>query len=323
VPKKAVAIFFLLAFAGAALFIFFTVPRTKDQIPTSNNQRPFPSAPAPNTPNAPNGVPVPETVPHPNTPKVPPGPSLHVMAWASAADARRLTADADSFVAATGRQVSLTIAADPLSYRRDLAQALTTDTPPDLCLVSSRDFSGLDPAQDLADAKPVDGTPPRAIAAFTVDGRIKAVPDEFTVEMLFYNPSHFDQAGLGYPGPHWTWDMLEADARAVASRQIKDAAGRPTYALELPADFDFWNILCARAVPPWTSTRGTSPTAKRRTRRCAGLISSTRYSRGWPSPRRPAKAPSRPACSSRSNAHRCSLRRRTSPRRFPPIFTTG
>ncbi len=249
-PKKAVAIFFLLAFVGAAFFVYLTFPRSKDQIPASNNQRQWATPPIPNPPNAPNGPPVPDNVPHPNTPKVPPGPTLRVMAWASAADARRLSADTDSFALDTGRQVSLTVAADPISYRRDLLQAISSGASPDLCLVSSRDFSGLDPARDLADATPADATPPRAIAAFTVNGKVKAVPDEFTVEVLFYNPSHFDQAGIAYPGQHWTWDILEADARAIASRHITDPAGQPTYALEIPANFDFWNILCAEAGAP-------------------------------------------------------------------------
>jgi ABC-type glycerol-3-phosphate transport system substrate-binding protein len=250
VPKKAVAIFFLLAFLGAALFVYFTFPRTKDQIPTSNNQRPFPSAPEPSGPSTPNGVPVPETVPHPNTPKVPPGPTLRVMAWASAPEARHLSAEADAFGAATGRQVSLTIAGNQLNYRRDLQQALASDAPPDVCLISSRDFCGLDPAQDLADATPVDTTPPRAVAAFTVDGKIKAVPDEFSVEVLFYNPAQFDQAGIAYPDRHWNWDILEADARAITSLHIKDPTGHPTYALELTPDFDLWNILCTEAGHP-------------------------------------------------------------------------
>ena len=99
-PKKAVALFFLLAFLGAAIFVYFTFPRTKEEIPASNNQRPFPSVPGP----GPNSVPVPETVPRPNTPKVPPGPTLRVMAWASGADARTLEAEADAFAAATGRR---------------------------------------------------------------------------------------------------------------------------------------------------------------------------------------------------------------------------
>jgi ABC-type glycerol-3-phosphate transport system substrate-binding protein len=249
VPKKAVAIYFLLAFLGAAIFVYFTFPRTKDEIPASNNQRPFPSVPVP-SPNAPNGVPAPETVPRPNTPKVPPGPTLRVMAWASGAEAQALEAEADAFTAATGRHVSLTIDGDMAGYRRDLQQALVSDSPPDVCLVAARDFSGLDPARDLADATPPPDAAPRSLEAFTVDGRLKAAPDEFSVDVLFYNPAYFDQAGIGYPGRHWTWDILEADARALASLNLKDAAGQPVYPLELPADFDFWNILCTQAGHP-------------------------------------------------------------------------
>ena len=244
-PKKAVAIFFLLAFVGAAIFVYFTFPRTKDQIPSSNNQRLFtpPSKPGPD------GVPVPETVPHPNTPKVPPGPTLRVMAWASENEAKVLAEQADAFGAATGRHASLTIDGDAASYRRDLQQALASDSPPDVCLVSARDFSGIDP-RELIDVKPGDGSAPRSIAAFTINGAIKAAPTEFAVDVLFYNQAQFDQAAIGYPGPHWTWDILEADARALESLKLKDTAGHPIYPLELPADFDFWNVLCTQAGHP-------------------------------------------------------------------------
>jgi ABC-type glycerol-3-phosphate transport system substrate-binding protein len=251
VPKKAVAIFFLLAFLGAAIFVYLTFPRTKEEIPTSNNQRPFPEAPEP-SPNAPNSVPVPETVPHPNTPKVPPGPTLRVMAWATGAEAQKLEAEADAFGAATGRRASLTIDGDAASYRRDLHVAIASGSAPDVCLVNARDFSGLDPASDLADAAPVTDAriAPRSLAAFTVDGHIKAAPDEFSVDVLFYNPSYFDQAGIGYPDRHWNWDILEADARGLEALNLKDPSGQPMYPLELPADFDFWNILCTQAGHP-------------------------------------------------------------------------
>jgi ABC-type glycerol-3-phosphate transport system substrate-binding protein len=251
VPKKAVAIFFLLAFLGAAIFVFFTFPRTKEEIPTSNNQRPFPEVPTP-SPNAPNGVPVPETVPHPNTPKAPPGPTLHVMAWATRAEARQLEAEADAFGTATGRHASLQIDGDEASYRRDLQLAIASGSPPDVCLVNTRDFSGLDPDRDLADTTPSQDAEvaPRSLAAFTVDGHLKALPDEFSVDMLFYNPSYFDQAGIGYPDRHWNWDILEADARALESLKLKDPTGQAIYPLELPADFDFWNILCTQAGHP-------------------------------------------------------------------------
>ncbi|MCE0496566.1 MAG: extracellular solute-binding protein [Methylacidiphilales bacterium] len=245
-PKKKVAIFFLLALLGAALFIYFTFPRTKDEIPKSNNQQPFPSTPEP----GPNGLPVPETVPHPNTPKVPPGPSLHVMAWASGNDATVLEAEADDFTNGTGRRALLTIDPDEATYRRDLHDAFASGTPPDVCLIGSRDFSGLDPERDLAEGAPNPDTAARSIAAFTVNGRIRAVPDEFSVDVLFYNELHFDRAGIGYPDQHWTWDVMEEIARAMGSLQMKNDAGQPIYPLELPADFDFWNILCTETGHP-------------------------------------------------------------------------
>jgi ABC-type glycerol-3-phosphate transport system substrate-binding protein len=247
VPKKTVAIFFIAAFIGAAIFVYLTFPRTKEEIPQSNNQRPFPSAPGPN--NLP-PEPVPESVPHPNTPKVPPGPTLKVMAWATAAEAKTLEAEADAFQASTGRSVSLTVQNDPATYRHDLQQALASDSPPDLCLIDARDFSGTDPAFDLADATPNPGSAPRSIVAFTIGGKIKAVPDEFSVDVLFYNPAFFDQAAIGYPDRHWNWDILEAMTRAMASLKLKNDAGQAVYPLELPANFDFWNILCTQAGHP-------------------------------------------------------------------------
>ncbi len=249
-PKKAVAIFFAAAFLGAILFVYFTFPRTKSEIPVSNNQRPFPSAPDPG-PSTPGNVPAPDSVPHPTPPpKVPPGPNLRVKAWASGAETQQLQAAADAFGASTGRYVSLTVDSDAAQYRRDLAQAIASSTPPDLCLVAARDFSGLDPAKDLADVQSAADTAPRCIAAFTVDKRLKAVPDEFSVDVLFYNPLYFDQAGIGYPAEHWNWDILEADARALQSLKLTNAAGASIYAVELPADFDFWNILCTQAGHP-------------------------------------------------------------------------
>jgi ABC-type glycerol-3-phosphate transport system substrate-binding protein len=246
VPKKAVAIFFLAAFIGAAIFVYITFPRTKDEIPKSNNQRPFPSAPGPN--NMPE--PTPETVPHPNAPKVPPGPTLHVMAWATPTEAKALELEADAFQATTGRGVSMTIRADAATYRHDLQQALASDSPPDLCLIDARDFSGLDPAFDLADSTPNPDSAPRSIVAFTVGGKIKAVPDEYSVDVLYYNTAFFDQAAIGYPGRHWTWDTMEAMSRAMASLKIKNDAGQLVYPLEVAPNFDLWNILCTQAGHP-------------------------------------------------------------------------
>jgi ABC-type glycerol-3-phosphate transport system substrate-binding protein len=241
-PKKAVAIYLICALIGAALFIFFTFPRTKDQIPASNMQRPFPSGPG--------NAPVPETPPHPTTPVAPHGPSLRVMAWASPSETQALSARLDDYAAQTGQVASLTLVNDEATYRHDLPQALASDSPPDLCLIDARDFSGADPTRDFAVVPPDRSDAARSIDAFTVNGVVKAFPDEFSVDMLYYDPSAFDRAGIAAPGPHWTWDVLEAISRAVASVHLKNAQGAPIYALELPADFDFWNMLCTQAGHP-------------------------------------------------------------------------
>jgi ABC-type glycerol-3-phosphate transport system substrate-binding protein len=243
-PKKAVAIYFICALIGAAIFIFLTFPRDKAEIPTSNNQRPFPSAPAPGD------VPVPETQPHPSAPGTPHGPSLRVMAWGTPAEAQALSARLNDYATRTGETAALTLASDEAAYRHDLPQALASATPPDLCLVDARDFSGADAQRDFAAVTPDRAAAARSIAAFTVDGTVRALPDEFSVDLLYYSPVDFDRAGIAAPGPHWNWDVLEAMARAITSRRLTTAQGSPVYALELPDDFDFWNMLCTQAGQP-------------------------------------------------------------------------
>ncbi len=239
-----VVAFLVLGLIGSAIYMYFTFPRTREEIPGSNNQIPFPSAPGPNN------MPVPDAVPHPNTPPAPHGPTLRVMAWGAGEEAHRLTAQVDAYSARTGHAVSLTIDPTEADYRRDLAQAMTVGPAPDVCLVDARDFSGLDPARDLAAVSPEDIRAPRSIAAFTVGGEVKAFPAEFSVELLYFNRNQFDRAGIGYPGRHWTWDILEAMARALAACRLTTDAGQPIYPLELPTDFDFWNLLCTEAGHP-------------------------------------------------------------------------
>ena len=104
--------------------------------------------------------------------------------------------------------------------------------------------------RDFADVVPDPAMAERSVAAFTVGDFLKALPDEFSVNVLFYNPTHFDRAGIAYPGAHWNWDVLEAISRAIGSLKLKTAQGAPIYPLELPADFDFWNMLCTQAGHP-------------------------------------------------------------------------
>ncbi len=245
-PRKAVAIYLLLALLGAAIFVYLTFPRTKDQIPTSNNQRPFTEPTSPNPGNAP----VPETPPHPTTPAPQHGPTLRVMAWASPSEAQALSDQLDAYGAQTGWYASLTVLNDEASYRREVAAALASATPPDVCLVDARDFSGVDPGRDFGSVTPDAGAAPRSVDAFTVDGFEKAFPAEFSVDLLFFDPADFNRAGIAPPGPHWNWDILQAMAHALGTLKQTNAAGEPIYPLEVPADFDFWNLLCTQAGHP-------------------------------------------------------------------------
>ncbi|MEM7127670.1 MAG: sugar ABC transporter substrate-binding protein [Chloroflexota bacterium] len=57
----------------------------------------------------------------------------------------------------------------------------------------------------------------------TYDGSIYGLPRDIGLEVLYYNKSMFDEAGLGYPDYSWTWDDLLAAADALT---IMEESGR-------------------------------------------------------------------------------------------------
>lgn len=58
---------------------------------------------------------------------------------------------------------------------------------------------------------------PRALEAFQYDGTQYALPETFSTVLLFYNKDLFDQAGLDYPTPDWTWDDAIAAGEAITN----------------------------------------------------------------------------------------------------------
>ena len=72
---------------------------------------------------------------------------------------------------------------------------------------------------------------PRAYGAFNFNGMQLGLPETFSTVVLFYNKDLFDQAGLSYPAPDWTWD----DAVAAAE-EITDA-GAGVWGLYSPVQF--------------------------------------------------------------------------------------
>ncbi len=60
---------------------------------------------------------------------------------------------------------------------------------------------------------------PHILEAFTWQGQIWAVPADIDPWVLYYNKDLFDQAGVPYPQPEWTWnDFLEKAARLTMDR---------------------------------------------------------------------------------------------------------
>jgi multiple sugar transport system substrate-binding protein len=56
---------------------------------------------------------------------------------------------------------------------------------------------------------------PRAYGAFNFNGMQLGLPETFSTVVLFYNKDLFDQAGLSYPAPDWTWDDAVAAAKEL------------------------------------------------------------------------------------------------------------
>ncbi len=87
--------------------------------------------------------------------------------------------------------------------------------PPDVFELNYENFVAYAANDVLLDLTPyVDPTIPyypRALGAFQYEGKQFALPETFSTVLLFYNKELFDQAGIDYPAPDWTWDdTLEA-----------------------------------------------------------------------------------------------------------------
>jgi multiple sugar transport system substrate-binding protein len=57
---------------------------------------------------------------------------------------------------------------------------------------------------------------PGALEAFRLQGKIWGVPETVDEIVLYYNKDMFDQAGVPYPQPDWTWDDFVAATSALS-----------------------------------------------------------------------------------------------------------
>ena len=65
---------------------------------------------------------------------------------------------------------------------------------------------------------------PELVKFHTIDGKIYGLPNNLGAEVLYYNKTLFDRAGVPYPDAAWTWEDMRDAAIKLTKR---DAQGRP------------------------------------------------------------------------------------------------
>lgn len=127
----------------------------------------------------------------------------------------------DAFEAANPG-IKVEVSSAPYADYFTLLQAdFVGDDPPDVFELNYESFvsyAANDVLLDLTGYISAD-TPyyPRALEAFQYQGIQGALPETFSTVLLFYNKDLFDQAGVAYPTPDWTWDDAIAAGEAITT----------------------------------------------------------------------------------------------------------
>lgn len=64
---------------------------------------------------------------------------------------------------------------------------------------------------------------PAALPSFVLKGKAYGFPANVSANAVWFNKNHFDEAGIPYPKPGWTWDEL---VRIAAQLNKKDSRGK-------------------------------------------------------------------------------------------------
>ncbi len=65
---------------------------------------------------------------------------------------------------------------------------------------------------------------PNTLERHQWDGGTWALPSAVNYQLIFFNKDAFDEAGLPYPEPGWTWDDLLTNAQALTAREGDDVS---------------------------------------------------------------------------------------------------
>jgi len=107
-----------------------------------------------------------------------------------------------------------------------VTSALAGGTYPDIAYIFGSDVSNLARSPKVVDLTDVVKQPgwnwddfwPGGRDVVTVNGRVRAIPSLIDDLAVVYNKKLFDQAGLQYPSPDWTWDDFRATAKKLTDK---------------------------------------------------------------------------------------------------------
>ncbi len=78
---------------------------------------------------------------------------------------------------------------------------------------------------------------PALLTSFRAKGQLYGIPRDNDTKVIYYNRSHFLEAGIPVPKPNWTWQDLRETARALTQRD----GGAPRYGFGFEPDF-WWLV---------------------------------------------------------------------------------
>ncbi|MDD2707444.1 MAG: extracellular solute-binding protein [Verrucomicrobiae bacterium] len=173
-------------------------------------------------------------------------PPLRLMVWMSPEDHLLLKERLAEFSATHGSlRVQLRCHASQEECAKAFLSQSRSGNPPDVCLVAAQDiplFRSKNLLVDLAPSRPnLEGFLPPAIEAVSHNKSLYAIPCGWSVVMLYYNRTLFEQHGIPFPKATWDWgDLLQAAQTLTVTEDEEEESIPLRYGLELPPDIRFW-----------------------------------------------------------------------------------
>jgi multiple sugar transport system substrate-binding protein len=116
-------------------------------------------------------------------------------------------------------------------YRKRLSTDFAAGTPADIVLLNYRRYANfaakgtLEPLGPYLEKSTIIKEAdfyPESIAPFRWKNQLMCIPQNISSLVVYYNKTLFDQAGVAYPAPGWTWQDFETTAKALTKDTNND-----------------------------------------------------------------------------------------------------